>query len=153
MGNAPKILLIDDQTKEQTDLTDIFNKEVLDHSESQHFKIKDETFHITHVQVATTQDTVHRLNFCAHKRTVKPENLVSKIPNLTPSLRDASKDRSFVYCGYVSSPYLDETAVHATREGREGRTDRAVCPPQRAAVPAPPEASPPGARYDPAELA
>jgi hypothetical protein len=116
MGNAPKILLIDDQTKEQTDLTDIFNKEVLDHSESQHFKIKDETFHITHVQVATTQDTVHRLNFCAHKRTVKPENLVSKIPNLTPSLRDASKDRSFVYCGYVSSPYLDET-VSAERTG------------------------------------
>jgi hypothetical protein len=59
----------------------------------------------------------HRLNFCAHKRTVKTEHLGTKIPNLMPSLKDPGKgERPFVYSGYVSGPYLDQT-VSARRTG------------------------------------
>lgn len=116
MGSCPKIVVIDSQTSEQFDLWQIFNAEVLDHTESQAFTIKGSDFRITHVQVTVTHDVGHRLNFCAHKRTVRSETLGTKIPNLTPSLKDPSTDRSFVYCGYVSGDFLDET-VSAERTG------------------------------------
>lgn len=126
MGSAPKILLIDDQTMEQTDLGELFTKEVLDSSMVHDFKVKERDFKITHVQVATGQEVSHRLNFCAHKRTVKTEHLASKIPNLTPSLKDAENgERPFVYYGYVSGPYLDET-VSAQRTGFDVVDDGAL---------------------------
>lgn len=109
MGRCPKIVVADTQTAEQFDLWHIFNTDVLDHSESRAFKIKEKEFKITHVQVTVAHDVGHRLNFCAHQRTVRSENLGTKIPNLTPSLKDPATERAFVYCGYVSGDYLDET--------------------------------------------
>ena len=109
MGNCPKIMLVDSETSEQIDLGDLFRTDVLDHSESADFNIKEKDFRITHVQVAAAHDAGHRLNFCAHKRTVRSESLGSKILNLTPSLNDPETKKSFVYSGYVSGAYLDET--------------------------------------------
>ena len=111
MGSAPKILLVDSQTSEQIDLGDMFRTEVLDHSEYGSFTIKEKDFRITHVQISAAHDAGHRLNFCAHKRTVRSENLGSKIPNLTRLLKDPATEKSFVYCGYISGDYLDATVA------------------------------------------
>ena len=108
MGICPKIVLFDTQTSEQIDLWDLFQTEVLDHSESGSFEIKEKEFRITHVQITMAHDAGHRLNFCAHKRTVRSENLAPNIPNLTPSLKDPSTERDFVYWGYISGTFLDE---------------------------------------------
>ena len=108
MGTCPTIVLFDTQTSEQIDLWELFRTEVLDHSESASFKIKDEAFRITHVQITMAHDAGHRLNFCAHKRTVRSENLAPTIPNLTPSLEDPATQRAFVYWGYISGTFLDE---------------------------------------------
>ena len=108
MGNCPAIVLSDTQTSEQIDLWDLFRTEVLDHSESASFKINDKAFRITHVQITMAHDAGHRLHFCAHKRTVRSENLAPTIPNLTPSLKDPETQKAFVYWGYISGTFLDD---------------------------------------------
>lgn len=132
MGSCPKIVLVDTQTSEQIDLWDLFGTDVLDHHESGWFTIEEKELHIIYFQVAAAHDAGHRLNFCAHKRTVRSENLGARIPNLTSSLKDPATDKSFVYCGYVSGDYLDDTVSLERTEFEEtteleGRLAEIVC--------------------------
>src|SRR5262249_32126777 len=50
----------------------------------------------------------HRLHFCANPRSVRPEGLTGKVPNLPVPIRDEQSGKSLVYLGYVSGGYLDE---------------------------------------------
>jgi hypothetical protein len=67
----------------------------------------------TNLRIDPEYQPQHRLYFCAHKRTVHQENLVGKVANLANTLLDENLV-PFVYAGYVSGDYLDET-VNAER--------------------------------------
>ena len=107
LGTCPPIRLIDSQTGEQTHLLDLFNSEVMGGATTESFSTKGQAFKLTHVKVSARSAIQHTVHFCAHQRTVKSEQLMGVIPNLTPSLQDDSGGRAFVYCGYVSGDLLD----------------------------------------------
>jgi hypothetical protein len=126
LGNCPRIRLIDRETAEQTDLRDMFNSEVLGGATTESFTTKGQAFQLTHVKVAAGPTIQHRVHFCAHQRTVKSEQLMNLIANLTPSLKDDDNGRPFVYCGYVSGELLDSkvspdrTSFHIPEEAPFG---------------------------------
>jgi hypothetical protein len=107
LGTCPRIRVVDSQTSEQIDLLDLFQSEIMGGATSESFSSKGQSFTVTHVKVAAGSNLQHKVHFCAHQRTVKSEQLIGVIPNLTPSLSDEGEDRPFVYCGYVSGDFLD----------------------------------------------
>jgi hypothetical protein len=109
LGTCPPIRLIDSQTAEQMDLLQLFQSEVMGGATSEAFSTKGQSFTVTHVKVAAGSNLHHKVHFCAHQRTVKSEQLMGVIPNLTPALKDEGEERPFVYCGYVSGDFLDAT--------------------------------------------
>ena len=77
--------MVDSQTSEQIDLLDLFQSEIMGGATSESFSSKGQSFTVTHVKVAAGSNLQHKVHFCAHQRTVKSEQLIGVIPNLTPS--------------------------------------------------------------------
>jgi hypothetical protein len=104
----PRITVIDSQTSEAIDLSDLFRSEVVGKIESQEFLARGETLKVTHLRIAADAELEHRINFCAHHRTVQNESLREAVPNLTPAV-EGDEGRPFVYCGYISGDFLDRS--------------------------------------------
>ena len=111
LGDCPRITLHDVNEMEVLDLNRVFDEEIRPRISSQAFLVKEQPFTVTHLRVATGYETQHRLHFCAHKRAVLTESLAGKVPNLSPALREDGEDRPFVYVGYVSGAYLDDSVT------------------------------------------
>jgi hypothetical protein len=108
LDTCPEIKLHDVDDMEVIDLKHLFQTEILrDASEIERFAVKDKEFRVTHIRVAPGPEVSHKLHFCAHKREVISES-ANAIPNLPSSICD-SQGKAFVYAGYVSGDYLDET--------------------------------------------
>ena len=114
MDACPKIILLDPDDDERIDLKRFYTEEMRVRSESRTFALKGKDFRANHVLVKSGSDGQHRIFFCAHKRAVRSEGLANKVPDLVSPLKDPESGSSFVYSGYVSGHYLDET-VNAER--------------------------------------
>ena len=114
LDTCPKIKLRDDQEQTDLDLNQMFSTEMLLDVASKDFKVRDKQFHLTHVRLLTPLDIPHSISFCAHKRSVKTEQLSRHLPNMETALTEPKGEKKFVYTGYVSGGTLDAT-VNAER--------------------------------------
>lgn len=110
LDTCPIIKLHDNQTGDWMELNQVFKSQLL-RSDSGTFKLKQHDFVLTHVTIASGIESGHKLHFCAHKRSVISENLASRIPNLQATLKSSDDGPAFVYAGYLSGAYLDETVT------------------------------------------
>lgn len=106
LGSMPKIVLEDPFGEEMIDLGDLFNAEFKAESQTRRYGAEGHEFTLIDVMVKSTADTEHALNLCAHNRVVERIALASRLPHLNrPLYQDGAP---VVYCGYVSSPFLDQ---------------------------------------------
>lgn len=99
---------MDDEDQEKIILMDLFKAQVEAQGASVPIDVSGRGFQIHHLRVRPTYGEGHRLYFCADKRLVTSEKLEGKLPNLESSIKDA-EGKPFVYSGYVSGDFLDET--------------------------------------------
>jgi hypothetical protein len=111
LGRIPQIVLHDVNDIEVLNLNQMFAEEIQPHTSTHTFKVREREFSVIHVRVPPEYENQHRICFCAHRRAVLWEPLSHKIPNLARILHDADDQRPFVYIGYISGPYLDETVT------------------------------------------
>jgi hypothetical protein len=108
LGLKSSMCVVDDHDPERIMLIDLFNAQIETHGASVPIDVAGHNFQIRHLRVRPTYGDGHRLYFCADKRLVTSEKLEGKLPNLESSIRDEN-DKPFVYSGYVSGAFLDET--------------------------------------------
>lgn len=101
---CPTITLKDDD--EAIDLNSLFDSTIKGATKSERFSIKGKKFEIKHIRLYQADALEHTLHFCANSRDVRSVTLHSKFPALRRKLKD-DKGVAFVYCGYISSEYLD----------------------------------------------
>ncbi len=111
LGSAPEIVLHDVDDLEVLNLNRMFAEEIQPHTTTEAFKVRDKELSVIHLRVPPEYEDQHRIYFCAHRRAVLSEPLLHKIPNLAHVLHDPLDQRAFVYIGYVSGAYLDETVT------------------------------------------
>ena len=88
-------------------LQDFFKSEVCVERDSATLKVKGKTLHMHNVRISSSRDYEHRLHFCAHRRSVRSDNLATRLPNLQQTIR-GEDDKPFLYAGYVSGNFLNE---------------------------------------------
>lgn len=115
LGLVPAIRLVDNESNEEIDLNELYATHVSAQTQSDEFEIANKKFNIHHLRLGLGYQNSHRLYFCANRRAVTSERLDGKVPNLGVTLLD-EQGRPFVYAGYVSGEYLDET-VNSERTG------------------------------------
>lgn len=108
LGTAPTVYVHDSDSEEVHDLDHLFEQQVKVTSSVVHFKAGEREFNIHHLRVGPGYQNAHRLHFCANNRAVVSENLAGRIPNLAGSLREDT-GRPFMYAGYISGQYLDDS--------------------------------------------
>lgn len=108
LGTHCSISVVDSQTNEKTDLSTLFSEEVETRGSARDVQVANRNLKLHNLKVRPTYGEGHRLYFCADKRVVRSERLEGKIPNLDGSMKDDS-GKSFVYSGYVSGDFLDES--------------------------------------------
>jgi hypothetical protein len=108
LGQCPRITIQDDADSALFDLNEMYKSQVQSKLVTSPFNVKGKEFVLHNLRIDPDYQPQHRLYFCDHKRAVHQENLVGKVPNLTDTLLD-EKHAPFVYAGYVSGGYLDET--------------------------------------------
>lgn len=108
LGLTPSIYVHDVDSEEIYDLSQIFENEVNVTTTVGNFSIAEHRFTIHNLRVSPSYEGTHRLHYCANNRAVVSENLIGKIPNMVGSLK-AEDGRPFMYAGYVSGLYLDDT--------------------------------------------
>lgn len=107
LNGCPDIRLHDAYEKTDIKLKDLFAREMRLDSKTQDFKVKNQSFRITHVRLLPPQDIGHSLCLCAVNRTVRTESLPKILANLETQLTEPSDGRRFLYVGCVSSKFLD----------------------------------------------
>lgn len=108
LGANCSIAVVDDADQEKIALSDIFKDQVGTQGSSVPLEVSGRAFQVHHLRVRPTYGDGHRLYFCADKRLVMSEKLVGRLPNLENSIKDP-EGKLFVYSGYVSGEFLDET--------------------------------------------
>jgi hypothetical protein len=106
---APKIVVIDSDGA-RLDLDDIF-KEMRLYEKTITFKVKTQSFQITHLLVPGSHEPSHRLHSCANGWSVEAQPLAEKMPELrsqSSPIRDQETGRQLFYAGYLSGGLLDE---------------------------------------------
>lgn len=105
--NCPMVTLYDET--ETINLNQLFIDTVKSHSMSETFQIKKHTFNVINLHLFSSEETQHRVHFCANNREVVSINLNSFIPNLIKKIKDEKdNDKPFLYVAYISGKYLDE---------------------------------------------
>jgi hypothetical protein len=107
------------------DLYEIYRAQVQSRLVTASFTATGKEFTLHHLKVDPDYQNQHRLYFCANKRAVHHENLQGKVPNLPGTLVDEGR-APFVYAGYVSGDYLDETVNTERTEFQIPREDGLV---------------------------
>jgi hypothetical protein len=108
LNQSPHITLHDEADSSILDLNEMYRSQVHSKLVTSRFTVKDKEFVLHNLRIDPDYQPQHRLYFCAHKRAVHQENLVGKVANLADTLLDDNLV-PFVYAGYVSGNYLDDT--------------------------------------------
>ena len=103
--NCPKIKLYDEG--KVIDLNRIYSENVKKEEKISGFEIRKQKFQITHLKLASTTDSQHRIHYCANEREVKTENLESLMNDINKELHDEDGNK-FFYSGYVAGKYLND---------------------------------------------
>lgn len=111
LKKCPKLVLVDDVEKTRIDLNRRFTSEMKLGSKTQKFSIRGLDFRLSHVRLAAAHAQQHTLNFCAHGRTVRSESLAKLLPYLERTIPGEADEPPFVYSGYVSGKFLDESVM------------------------------------------
>ncbi|MHB9071247.1 MAG: ATP-binding protein [Sedimentisphaerales bacterium] len=119
MDSCPQITLIDETENEKLNLNEKYKN--ITSTKSEKYKLGKHNFEITHVCIPRSIEDKHALYFCAHKRSVREDNLKNRIPNLPSSVQNEDGSK-FVYAGYISGEYLDKN-VNLQRTGFDLITD------------------------------
>jgi hypothetical protein len=114
LGLAPTIFVHDSDSAVVHDLNEIYAAEVNATATVGRFEAHNRKFTVHNLRVLPTYQNGHRLHFCANNRAVTSEPLAGKIPNLVGTLHEGG--RGFLYAGYISGDYLDDT-VNSERTG------------------------------------
>jgi hypothetical protein len=120
LERMPEIVLLDDATDEQIDLTIIYQDWVA-RTDSTEYLLGEYAFVVTHFMLQAQSGMKHKLNYCAIRRVVKEKRLDHRLISNLPSRIEAADDSQLVYVGYVSSSFLDN---HVNQE----RTDFTTFP-------------------------
>jgi hypothetical protein len=117
--NPPRLRLVDDSTKEQLDLNDLFEREMAQKSKVVNFSLAGAQFRLLHVRLYSSHIKEHSLHYCANSRAVKSERLAGRVPDLAKRLTDDA-NQEFRYAAYLDGAALDETV-------NQERTDFSMC--------------------------
>ncbi len=104
-AKCPEIRLHDEERV--IDLNRIYSESVKKEAKVSKFKVRKESFQITHLKLSGTGDSHHRIHYCANEREVKTESLQNLMHDVNKELHDEDGNR-FYYSGYVSGWYLDD---------------------------------------------
>lgn len=100
----PEIIIQD--SNEVIRLNELYDTYMHESVHSESIAIKDYNFHLIHIKFRASSSKKHGLSLCAASRLVKEEAISGKIAGLHGRISD--KNGEFIYCCYISSPYLDE---------------------------------------------
>jgi hypothetical protein len=103
--NCPQVILNDQGMKYS--LNDVFEKEYKTTATVHEFKLGAMPFTLHGFRLTTPRVTKHKLVYAANQRGVVSENLDKFVPNLNRRLTDEAGN-SFVYLGFVESPFLSD---------------------------------------------
>lgn len=106
LNQCPHITVHDEG--DSFDLNEMYRSQIQSQLVTSNFTVQDKDFVLHNLRISPDYQPQHRLYFCAHKRAVHHENLSGRVPNLVETLLDENRI-PFVYAGYVSGSYLDET--------------------------------------------
>lgn len=104
LEKAPNITVSDDN--ETISINKLFDDIGKDNITTEHFEIDDYDFQLIHYKNFNPNSSNHFLNLCANDRRVTSFNLQS-ILNVVNS-KFTTENGDFVYCGYITSKYLDD---------------------------------------------
>jgi hypothetical protein len=108
---CPTISVLDGD--EQFNLNQLFEVTIEANAQTSKFTLKSKEFEILKLRLYDSEESEHRLYFCAQNREVFPLKLSKYIPDLQRKIKDNS-DKPFIYMAYISGKYLDEK-VNAER--------------------------------------
>ncbi len=123
LGDSPKMILVDDEEDLEVDLDELFQNEYKPASTSRIFMVGEDSFSLTDVLLNARSDSDHKVLFCAHNRVVEHLPLTHRIPHLDRPFQ-GEEEAQLVYCGYVTSKFLDDrvdsdrTSFEIDREDR-----------------------------------
>jgi hypothetical protein len=103
--DCPEVVLHDQGTKQS--LNAVFEKEYRTTATVHKFEIQTIPFTLHGFRLTTPRVTKHKLVYAADRRGVVSENLDKFVPNLNRRLTDG-QGNSFVYLGFVQSPFLSD---------------------------------------------
>jgi hypothetical protein len=103
--DCPLVVLQDQGLKQS--LNAVFEKDYKTMATVHEFKIQDVPFTLHGFRLTTPRATKHKVVYAANRRGVVSENLDKFVPNLNRRLTDGNGD-SFVYLGFVQSPFLSD---------------------------------------------
>jgi len=99
-------IIVQNQNSIEFNLTTVFNTEFSGDVESKEFSVESETFDLYLTKSLNTQS--HKINFCAHNRSVIREGLYSRIIDLGKKPIVDEEENRFYYQAYVVGDMLDE---------------------------------------------
>jgi len=105
-GDGLNIYVIDDFTGESISLLGLYETLVKRNTKTIDFRVVNRDFTLSLIRYPTTQETMHKIVYCAHKREVKSENMSDYIPLLYKRLLNDDTSE-FVLCAYITGDYLD----------------------------------------------
>lgn len=111
-SNAPLINVIDGKTT--INLNEYFNEEIKVHSTYGKVIFKSSEFEVVGLRLYKSENSEHRLHYCAQNREVCSEKLNKHISDLVDKKIRDEDGHLFTYLAYVSGKYLDER-VNAER--------------------------------------
>lgn len=105
LQNCPRIILCDGFT--EINLNTLFNETIKVNTYRDKFNIENYNFEIIHVKLFKSQESIHRIHWCANQREVLNKGLKNFIPNLYKKIQDDNGD-FFIYSAFLSGEFLDE---------------------------------------------
>lgn len=104
LEKAPNITVSDDN--ETISINKLYDDIGKDNITTEHFKIDDYDFQLIHYKNFNPNSSNHFLNLCANDRRVNSFNLQSVLNGVNSKF--TTENGNFVYCGYITSKYLDD---------------------------------------------
>lgn len=108
---CPTIEVLDGD--EYFNLNQLFRETIETNTQTSKFTLKSKEFQIRKLRLYGSEESEHRLHFCAQNREVLTLKLSSYIPDLQKKIKD-NDDKPFIYMAYISGKDLDER-VNAER--------------------------------------
>jgi hypothetical protein len=108
------VIKILNQNKVSVNLSDLFSREFEKQILSKPFQINDVEFQIFISKSYKAKS--HKINYCAHERTVKDEGLSKYIPDLKLAAKNEQNNESYHFQVFIVSDYLNKN-VNEERTG------------------------------------